>query len=637
MPRGWGVPATCGRGPRTGGGRRSADGPRPAAAARARACLAAVLLLASAASTGCAGILRNVTDIGPDGRSRTDARLRSMLDAGQADSALAWLRVEPDNLPGDDVLDPLYLGILSHEAGLYEESSLWLRAAYEVAEDRYSKSVLRSGLSLIANDRVLPYEPPTTERLLIHYYNAKNHLALGDLDGVAVEARRLSLLLDRYDDDSDPTPLRAGFRAFASALFAAAGEANDADVAERKARAHGVAAWWDPAPTRHPVADDAHGTGIFAPVDLLGSPVEAEPGTASPTRDGAPGTLVVVLEHGRIAQRVEHSAMLAVGGRHSGHLRGGRARRAYASMTLASQLAPEIGEDPSFLAELEAARMDAEREEAREAERAERDARRSGGGDSARARTGDREGGAGLTIRRPPDPEDDEDRAEDEDGETIDREDLEGKDPRPVLETVPGDRGQVSVPTALGDAGRRGRDRRDDDEYEPNTYLMRVAWAAYPPIRQRSGPPASLLIDGESAVGGRLPIDLSAGVVRDASADLAWTVARAIVRASAKYAVTRAVEKEAGEDNETVGRIVGAVVNAGAALLERGDTRSWALVPDRLEMVRVTLPPGTHDVTVELPDGRRLDLGGVEVASGRTDVRFAASTPRADTGKSPAL
>ena len=618
-------------------------GRRADLAARARGGLTvAVLVLASAASSGCAGILRNVTDIGPDGRSRTDGRLRSMLDAGRADSALAWLRLEPDNLPGDDVLDPLYLGILSHEAGLYEESSLWLRAAYEGAEDRYSKSVLRSGLSLIANDRVLPYEPPTTERLLIHYYNAKNHLALGDLDGVAVEARRLSLLLDRYDDVSDPTPLRAGFRAFASALFAAAGEANDADVAERKARAQGVAAWWDPAPIRHPVADDAHGTGIFAPVDLLGSPVEAGAGSASLAGadgamegPGAPGTLVVVLEHGRIAQLVEHSAMLAVGDRHSGHLRGGRARRAYASMTLASQLAPEIAEDSSFLAEMEAARVDAEREETREAERAARDARRSGGSDSARARSG--EGGGGITIRRPPDPEDDEERAEGEDGETIDREDLEGKGPRPVLETVPGDPGQVSVPTALGDAGRRGRDRRDDDEYEPNTYLMRVAWAAYPPIRQRRGQPASLRIDGQSALVGRLPIDLSAGVVGDASADLAWTVARAIVRASAKYAVTRAVEKEAGEDNETVGRIVGAVVNAGAALLERGDTRSWALVPDRLEMVRVTLPPGTHDVTVDLPDGRRLDLGSVEVASGRTQVRFAASTPRADTGKSPAL
>src|SRR5690606_28539504 len=78
-----------------------------------------------------------------------------------------------------------------------------------------------------------------TERLVIHYYNALTYFALGDADGAAVEARRLSLLLQRYRaaGQAVDTRLAALLRHFAGAVFEAAGDREDADVAYRNARA----------------------------------------------------------------------------------------------------------------------------------------------------------------------------------------------------------------------------------------------------------------------------------------------------------------------------------------------------------------------------------------------------------------
>ncbi len=116
-------------------------------------------------------------------------------------------------------------------------------------------------------------------------------------------------------------------------------------------------------------------------------------------------------------------------------------------------------------------------------------------------------------------------------------------------------------------------------------------------------------------------------MIDDHRRDVAWAIARAVARAGVKLALTRAIETEAGEKNETVGRILGAVANAGAALTERADLRSWALVPDRLELLRIDLPPGHHRIELVTPSGGRLDLGRVRVAAGRTRLLFADHDP----------
>lgn len=566
---------------------------------------------------GCSGILRG-PELDPQGRSITDLRLRRLVAAGQADSALAWLRAEPDRLSGDDVLDHLYFGALAHHAGLYQESSLWLRAAYELAEDRYSRSVSRSALSLVINDRVLPYEPGETERLLIHYYNAKNHLGMGDLDGAAVEARRISLLLDRFDAGSEPTPLRAGFRAFASAVFAAADEPNDAEVAARKARAQGASAWWEAAPSWHPVADDAHAGGA-------GGPAVADARPAAGT-----GRVVVVVEHGRVAQLVEETAFLTLDEADHDHLRHGRRRRAFASLSLARELAPEAA-DSTFLAALEDARADAEKEAAEERAAREAEAKEK---DGAERKTRPAEGETPPAEGEPKESDSTEGEGRDRKGPAGGSEADRSGDPdrpadggpppaAPVLDPAGERLGGGSVRVAGEDPPRRRV--RDDDDDDRLPYVMRLAWATFRPLPQRPRASTRVLVDGHPGDAARLPLDLSAAVMADEAEGRPWAIARAVARAGAKLAITRAIEEEAGEENETVGRILGAVANVGAALLERADTRSWALVPDRVEILRVDLPPGEHALALRSGSGEDLDLGMVWVAERATTVVFATA------------
>src|SRR5690606_5372750 len=141
-----------------------------------------------------------------------------------------------------------------------------------LADDRITKSISRSALSLVSNDLILPYEPGRTERLMIPYYAALAPLRMGDTEGAAVEARRLSLLLQLYGDDDEPLDpsFEATLRYVAGAMFEAYGDRNDSGVAYRNALAIDSTL---PAPG-HGLAPDA-------------------------------GTVVIILEQGFVAHRVE--------------------------------------------------------------------------------------------------------------------------------------------------------------------------------------------------------------------------------------------------------------------------------------------------------------------------------------------
>jgi uncharacterized protein len=232
--------------------------------------LAATMALA-VATIGCAGIFGSYA-IAPNGLTVQEDRFRQLLARGQATAALERLdRTAPD----DEVLRSLYRGIIAYHAGRFEESARILDAAGDLADERVTKSISRSALALVSNDLVLPYEPGRTERLMIPYVAALARIRLGDVPGAAVEARRLSLLLQQYADrDSPPDPgLHAALRLFAGTIFEAAGEANDAAVAYRNAQA------------LDPLAPTPDG-------------LPPEPGT---------GTVVVVLEQGFVAHRTEQA------------------------------------------------------------------------------------------------------------------------------------------------------------------------------------------------------------------------------------------------------------------------------------------------------------------------------------------
>ena len=258
---------------------------RSARGARLRAAILHVVgLCAIAASvTGCSMAMRAARmyyDATPAGTEQREWGLRRTMASGAFETALVHVSSRDDAAPRDRLLRSLYDGIVAYYAGDYARSGKSLRAADEMAEDRYTKSVSRGALSLVSNDLVLPYMPGDTERLLVHYYGALGYLRRDDLEAAAVEARRLSQLLEQFDErrDSSDRSARAFLRYFAGTVFEAAGERNDADVAYRNAAA------------------------LAAPV------VPPRTGKIPPGF----GEVIVLFERGFVAQRVEENLHIDV-------------------------------------------------------------------------------------------------------------------------------------------------------------------------------------------------------------------------------------------------------------------------------------------------------------------------------------
>jgi hypothetical protein len=185
-----------------------------------------------------AGAARAYVDSTPEVTHHREWGLRHALSQGAFGNALASVSSRERAAPRDKLLRSLYDGLVAYYAGDYVRSGASLRAADQLADERYTRSVSRGALAMVSNDLVLPYMPGHTERLLVPYYGALGYLQRGDRDGAAVEARLLSSLLQRFEDEQDSADVstRALLRYFAGAVFEAAGEGNDAEVAYRNAR-----------------------------------------------------------------------------------------------------------------------------------------------------------------------------------------------------------------------------------------------------------------------------------------------------------------------------------------------------------------------------------------------------------------
>lgn len=196
--------------------------------------LAGVVLVALA---GCAiGATLRSYDIAPNGLERTEERLRLALTRARSDSGV---KPREDELSGDALVKALYQGTFAYYSGRYGEAGDLFDRADQLAEARYTKSIAQNALAMMTNDRELDYEPGINERLLMHYYGALAYWRKSDLEGAAVEARKLAYLLQKYEADTSERDrtVRHALRTFAGVVFEAAGERNDALVSYRNARA----------------------------------------------------------------------------------------------------------------------------------------------------------------------------------------------------------------------------------------------------------------------------------------------------------------------------------------------------------------------------------------------------------------
>jgi len=160
-----------------------------------------------------------------------------LLSQGKYDDALK--KLEKTKSDRSRLLYLMERGMLLHYAGRYEESNNTFEEAEILAEDLYTKSISREAGALLTSDNILPYAGEKFERALIHYYRAFNYIYLRLPDDALVECRKVSFLLQRYQDESEGKSTAYSDDAFmqylAGMLFEWQGELNDAFISYRKA------------------------------------------------------------------------------------------------------------------------------------------------------------------------------------------------------------------------------------------------------------------------------------------------------------------------------------------------------------------------------------------------------------------
>ncbi|HVN84693.1 MAG TPA: hypothetical protein VMW17_07605 [Candidatus Binatia bacterium] len=136
----------------------------------------------------------------------------------------------PDDWSGDRPLAALDRGTLQQALTRYPASARDLSGAEQVLEllDMKTDPVGTLG-AYIYSDSVKTYRTPPSERLALNALNLLNYLAVGDLNGAAVEARRFQVMRDYLDSESIKADQPARLGTFlAGFVFERRGEADRA-------------------------------------------------------------------------------------------------------------------------------------------------------------------------------------------------------------------------------------------------------------------------------------------------------------------------------------------------------------------------------------------------------------------------
>lgn len=176
------------------------------------------------------------------------------LNAGKSQEAYQYLKKNEPKKP--DIPHKFELGLIAHYADLFPESSKAFEQAEMIAEDRFTKSITKEGLSLFTSDKLRPYTGSKYERLIAHYYHALNYIYQDKIDDALVECRRATNLINYFKGSSDDYDFfGTGFIAyFCAILFETVGEVNDAFISYRQAEQY--------------YKNAAERTGISVPEDI---------------------------------------------------------------------------------------------------------------------------------------------------------------------------------------------------------------------------------------------------------------------------------------------------------------------------------------------------------------------------------
>jgi len=214
----------------------------------------------------------------------------------------------PDELPsrlrGDRPLLALDRGVVQQTMGRFEASSRDLAAAEQELEilDLSTNPVAVLG-SYLYSDSARTYRIPPTERLALNPVNLLNHLARGDLQGAAVEARRFQVMREFMDTIGARAAAPDRFGAYlAGFVFEKSGEGDRAlryyDEALGGGRLQSLATPVARLAQRH----SWRGTNLAAFLEETRTAASNAP-TASGDTAGS-GEILVVVAMGRVPHRV---------------------------------------------------------------------------------------------------------------------------------------------------------------------------------------------------------------------------------------------------------------------------------------------------------------------------------------------
>ena len=516
----------------------------------------------------CSSALRGY-DVAPNGLDRNDDRLRRIMASGAADSALRQLQPSKRSIaPTDPVLRLLYQGTVAFYAGDYRTSVSSFDSAAWLADERTVASVSREAAALLSNERALPYEPDRTERLFNAYYAALGYLRMNERDDAAVEARRISYILENDDEgvDTREAPLLGILRYLSGVLYEAAGEPTDADVAYRNATALVPA--------------------LTAPSPLTGDS----------------GDVVLLIEDGYVAHRVQHSLTLVLADdEHDRLYARDRQLRAQAADDVAARVllsvfdsvntygvGPRTGRRDWFVGPPPRPRSEPTTSGRYRDSRCRDRARITTPSDSS----GRRKAPSGTADT-------DSSRTTDTDSSR----------------TTPPASAPVSRGTSAANADSSTRVRKKDCDDDDRRQILRMAWPSYHAERQPTLS-ARILYGDSIEVAAPVFASVNDAIIAQYERDRPAMLARLITRTAAKYALVKGAENAAGEGNESLGRILGTIANLSTAVLEQADTRSWTLLPGGVGIARIRLPAGSHDLQVAV-GSRTVRLSGLQVEAGR--------------------
>ena len=132
--------------------------------------------------------------------------------------------------------------------------------------------------------------------------------------------------------------------------------------------------------------------------------------------------------------------------------------------------------------------------------------------------------------------------------------------------------------------------------------MVRVALPAYE-SRQDNITAARITVNDRQMVS-ELVEDIDAIAKKNLEASMpaiiARSVARVVIKTVANKRARELASKNKNEDNAMAGMVGALALQVATVATERADTRSWLTLPRNIQLARMSLPPGSYNVKVEL-------------------------------------